>query len=310
MAIGPLAVITSGAVADSTSVDVSCADADGTSILLFRGESQIGAGLLASGVCTIAVVSLTEGDVIYASVTEKGNRCGRPVVVTTSSIRLSGWKTPTELNVVFPDGTTLAMPVDQFEQEFGFRPASIFDPEGTAAIIYPEYETPSAVTDLPIQFDLLINQKFGETQIFVQNVRNTKGSILVRFNGGSWGNTLSITSVVAANITIDVRGEDDTEFESRTVAVTISSVTVNQYDISYVIGYGVNSVSLKAHNMTSLQFRLEGFNVNWYDGSVYDINRWEKTFEPVPAGNYIGWVRPSGDTNPAHWSKIEFTKLQ
>ncbi|WP_138994001.1 hypothetical protein [Larkinella sp. C7] len=297
--------ITEGAFADSETVVVSCVDTDGTIIVLFRGYEMLGSGVIASGTCSISVSPLAEGDILVAYVLEQGNRAGIPVVVAASSITVSGWKTPTELNVKMPDGSLLSFPAQLFEETYGYLPASIYDPEGTKAIVYPEYESPAVGG---IQFDLTVIEKFNQTLLYVRNVRGIKGNVLVRFDGGSWSGTISKTVTANATVVIDVRGDDDTEFATRSESIVVASEPVTAFVLSRHIDYGNDSLNLINGNNDSVEFRLEPFDMTWRPGIIYQAGETRRIYLSVPNGNYIGWVRFPGDTNPANWGKLEITK--
>ncbi|GAB3272807.1 hypothetical protein GCM10027347_44700 [Larkinella harenae] len=190
-------------------------------------------------------------------------------------------------------------------KNYGYLPAPIYDPEGVGAIIHPEYEIPPVGG---IQFDLTIVQKFAETLLFVRNIRGIKGNPLVRYNGGSWTSTTSKTYTENVTATIDVRGEDDTEYTSRQESIAVDSQPTTAFYLTKHIDYGNNSVNTINNTNDPVEYMLEGFDMTWRPNMIYQAGETRYIYQNVPNGNYIAWVRFPGDLNPANWGRLPFTK--
>ncbi|WP_234733398.1 hypothetical protein [Tellurirhabdus bombi] len=303
-----LAEITSGAKAGSTQVKVTRTAANGTGIFVYRGALLLGSASLVAGVALVNLATpLATGDVIQASVTSKGNQCGNPVTVVANPIKVTGWKSATEVNVVQENGQQLTMPVSQFVQMYGYQPASVFDSIGTNAVLQPEY-VPAEVC--PIAFDLNTEKQAGQTVLTVTNVQNTKGGTLISWNEGPYSNTIAQTYTEATAVTIDVKGADDTTPLRRSIAVAILEATPENGSITGLswksdsIRRGFNAI---AHCQNQLQFRLEGFDFAWRDAIFYPPTQNEQIYHPVPNGSYTLWAREKGDSAEANWMSLTFT---
>ncbi|WP_234734796.1 hypothetical protein [Tellurirhabdus bombi] len=302
-----LAEIISGATAGSTQVKVTRTVANTTTILVYRGGLLLGQAGVVGGVATVTLsTALATADIIQASVASKGNECGNPVLVVANPVKVTGWKTPTEVEVVRADGMQLTMPVDVFVQNYGFQPASVYDPIGTKAILQPEYVQPDVC---PIGFDLVTEKQAGQTVVTVTNIRHTKGSMLVRWNEGGWGNTLAQTYTDPQTIKIDVRGADDETFLRRTVTIAILEATPENSAITGLswkfdsVSRGFNGI---AHCTNQLQFRLEGYDNDWKDAYFYPTSQNEVVYVPVPNGSYTLWARQKNDANDLNWASLTF----
>lgn len=305
-----LANITGGTFAGSESVRIECNDVNSTPISLYRGALLLGSGVLTAGACLIAVTPLAKGDILQACVSERGNRCGLPVVVAAANVQVTGWKSPTQVKIIKPDGTEQTLTVDAFEEQYGYRPIDIYDPEGTGAIIFPEYE-PEPVA--PICFDLVVEKTYGQTTVTVAEAENIKGALLVKFNTGDFSNATSKLFKAAGSVAVAVKGDDDTDQAERTVAVDILAAPATPAAAikGYVWRGGSDAggiVLLSINCEPQAQTRLLGFDSAWYNCNFYDPGWQERLWAGVPRGAYTIQIRLENDNNSANWINYPINK--
>lgn len=310
-----LANITAGAYHGSGFVTITAALPDSTAVVLYRGTLLLGSGLLASGSVVIPVAPLATGDVIQASVTERGNQSGEPVMVFDTANPPTGWRIPATVQVSNPDGTTSTLTAAQYEAQTGIKPAAVYDPSLIVSVIAPDPETiaQTTVSGSVIVFGLKIEQQVGQTVVTVQSVLNQNGNVLVRWaSTEGFGNTLSRTYTAASTITINVKGDNDTVYASQTISVAIFSPPTSTPAASDIAGVAwrqlgsANFVRVFIDSLKSCECRLEGFDMTWQTGVFYGINPdyQEGGFYPVPPGNYTIWVRVAGDTDSTRWKSL------
>ncbi|GAA4464183.1 hypothetical protein GCM10023189_43130 [Nibrella saemangeumensis] len=308
-----LAQIVSTPYEGATSVKVQCAVADGTPIFLYRGELLLGSGVIASQECTIAVAGLYERDVIQASVSQKGNLAGTPVIVQKLPVQVTGWATPTELEVWDADGNRLTMPADQFEELYGFRPAAYYDAEGVGAVVLPEY---SPLPQQTIQFGVNIIHQPGQTILEVVDVLFANGAPLIAFNNGPFSNLNTLTVTESTTVQVSVRGEDDTQAVARLLTVDVLAapsagpVTNGNPAIMWPSYWleGSSEVWPLAHSWQPLECNIDGFDETWRAPFFRIHTRQNFVYPGVGPGLYTIQFRVAGDTNPDNWTKVLFNK--
>ncbi|MBN8824447.1 MULTISPECIES: hypothetical protein [unclassified Spirosoma] len=310
-----LATITAGAYHGSGFVTVACNQANGTAILVYRGTSLLGQGVLSAGSVVIAVPALATNDIIQASVTERGNAAGAPVVVTASANPPTGWQTPDTVAVTRPNGSTEIIAASAYEAEFGVKPAASYDPRLKVSVVGPDPETIQQIVSTPILFSVLIDKQVAQTVVTVSNVTGQNGTPLVRWaSSEAFGNSLSRTFTAAATVTIDVKGDSDTAFVSQTISVTVfspSTSTPSASDIialAYSRGSGTDIIRGIVNAGKACQCKLEPFTSTWQAMEFHDFDCQDVGFYPVPAGTYTLYARVSGDTNSANWRSLTVVK--
>ncbi|WP_080056862.1 hypothetical protein [Spirosoma aerolatum] len=311
-----LATITAGAYHGSGFVTVSCAQANGTAILIYRGTLLLGQGILSAGSVVVAVPALAKGDIIQASVTERGNAAGVPVVVTDSANPPTGWQIPVTVQVTRQNGVIETLTASQYEAEFGVAPAKSYDPRLKTSVVGPDPETIQQVASTPILFSLLIEMQVGQTVVTVSNVVGQTGNVLVRWaNTETFGNTLSRTYTATATVTVDVKGDSDTAYVSKTVNIVIfnppapPSPTISDIiAMSYSRSTGTDILRGIINSKKACQCKLEPFTSVWKDMEFHAFDCQDVGFNPVPAGTYTLYGRVAGDTNSANWRTLTIVK--
>jgi hypothetical protein len=306
-----LADIISGATSSSQIVWVRLESGTGSQVLIYRGLVLLGSVTLTAAEGQVNLSQpLATGDLIQASVGERGMQSGLPVVVRATNFTVTGWKTPTEVNVSQPDGSVLAMPVDQFRKLNGYQPPSIFDPAGRRTILLPEFTPP----DLgEISFDLTIQQQPGQTIVTVNNVTHAQGAPLVRWLASeSFGNDMSRSFTQATTLAIDVRGAGDGDFVSRSISVSVlnPSAAPQSTDIvacSYRL-FGGPVVKVEVNSEKQCEAWLEGWEADFKMLQFYESDYQEYIWGGPPPGTYKVWVRVAGDTNQDHWKWFTLNK--
>lgn len=305
------AQIISGAIAGSALVHISAPDRDpGTDVLVYAGPDLLGSADLAAGVADVVLSRvLVAGEVIQASLVNPGDGCGLPVFVSSPGIVIGGWRTPSELDVTLPDGSTISMPADQFKEQFGYLPASIQDPAGVRANVYPEF-LPEQLRS--IQFSLTIKQVPGQTYVTVSNVTGTLGTPLVQWAASEpFGSDMSRVFAVNTALNLAVKGANDTTPATRNlnIEVTAASSGPSSGDING-LAFRFNNgpyVRVLANSVKQLQARLQGF-IDWQNFNFEESQYQECFFQGVPNGPYTIQVRVANDTNSANWKSLTITK--
>lgn len=304
-----LATITAGAFHSSQSVTVTCALANELTIVLYRGDNLIAQGTLANGAVVLAVAPLAKGDIIQASVTERGNQAGLPVLVSESADRLTGWRTPQTVKLSDTETITAA----EYEARFGERPAATYNPALVVGVVAPDPETiqTTAVVVAAILFDLSVIQQVGSTTVTISNVLNQLGNALVRWaSTESYGNAMSRSFTQSSTVTIEVKGENDTTPMSRTVNVPVFAPATttpggaNDIPVSYRLFNDNNYIRVNLNSLKGCECKLDGFSANWQACAFYGTDYQEATFNPVPLGTYTAIVRVAGDADSSRWKSV------
>lgn len=286
------AQISSGAVSGSTSVQVTATGGDdGTTVLVYSGSAQLGTATLARGAATVTLSrSLATGEILIASVTNPGDGTGLPVMVTPANIVVNGYRTPSELNVIQADGSTLTMTVAQFFSTYGYVPASIQDAMGDNVMNWPEYRALvnsggsnrgtvyQTVTVQTIGFTVLVSTGMNQTTLAVSNVTNQKGTVLVDFGAG-FATATSATFTTNQTVNVRVKGTQnvDADIVSQSVAVTVqsaaaASTTYTVTPVPYTVNTTVTTTIAVSFTLT-INFLLNSTtltvsNVAGHRGSV------------------------------------------
>lgn len=304
-----LATITAGAFHGSEAVTVSCALANGTVIVLYRGEYKVAQGVLTNGSVVIAVPPLAKGDILQASVTERGNQAGLPVLVLDTTDKPTGWRIPQTVKI----SDTVTLTAAQYEGQYGEKPAAVYDPALLLAIVEPDPESVEQPTTFtgPILFSIRTEQSVGSTTVTVSNVVNQQGNALIRWAPNeSFGNSWSRSFTQNATITIDVKGEGDTQPVSQTINVTVFSPSTSTPTASDIVAisyrlFNENTyIRVNLNSLKGLECRLDGFTSTWQTCIFYGTDYQEATFLAVPRGTYTAMVRVAGDTDSSRWRSL------
>ncbi|RYC66349.1 hypothetical protein [Spirosoma sordidisoli] len=291
--------------------------ADGTPILIHWGNVRLGLGYLAGGRVEVVLSRpLAADDIIQASVSEQGTQAGPPVRVLGTGAVLGPWVTPTEIQVTEDNGQVLNYPAVAFQSQYGYLPASVENTEGLSTLTYPEF-VPLPVN--PVMFDLNAERQGGQTTVTVANVRNQRGGILTRWSGETnWGNVLSKAFTVAGTYTVEVKGSQNTDAEAvnRQLAVTIQTpppaAPAPDARIAFYSWRNFGSqVYLFVNTTVEIQAQCpQSSDPSWREGVVYDnAYQREVLFENVPNGAVSVTIRVRGETNPAKYVTMNFTKF-
>ncbi len=304
------AQISSGAIAGSALIQVSAPDRqDGTDVLVYVGPVRLGKSDLAAGACSVILDRpLVAGEVVQASLVSPGDGCGLPIVVSEPGVVVGGWRTPTELEVTTPDGQTITMPVDQFKEQYGYIPASIQDPAGLRANVYPEY-LPEQIRQ--IQFSVQIRETPGQTFVSIQNVTGTIGMPIVQWaTNETFGSDMARSFTSSRTITLAVKGTGDATPATRTLDINVpSSAGSSAGDIVSLAYRFQNGPFIRAllNSTKQTEVRLLNF-ADWQESSNEEAQYQECFFQNVPSGTYTIQARVKGDSNSANWRQLTVTK--
>lgn len=311
MAIIP-ANITTGATDRSEVVTVAAAVANGTTVVVYRGEFLIGSGVVTTGIASVSVPPLSIGDIIQASVTERGNQAGIPVRVIADALAASGWLEPLTVKVTGQDGTTTVVSADVYESTYGETPGAVYDPLAGGQTRLPDDYDKAPTVELG--FDLSIIQQAGSTSVRVIP-RNGEG-LLVGWNGAAPSSPAPLNLLASANVSIAVvRDNDPTKTITRTIGITVlpaptSPSTPAAGDIM-AAGYqlmGNGFIRARINSNKPCEAQLEGYSTDWKPGISYGPQYQEVDWPgPVPSGIYTVHCRVIGETNVANYTNFIIT---
>ena len=294
------ATITEGAYNLSERVSVTAAVANGTTVVICRGEFLIGSGTTTSGLVLIQVPPLAIGDIIQASITERGNGAGIPVRVGPNPIAATGWLKPETLLV---EGDLLT--VAEYEETYGETPGAIYDPVAAGQTQLPaDYDR---VPPVELGFDVETMQQAGTTTVRIVP-RNGEG-LLVGWNGATPTSPAALTLTSSATITVAVQRDDrPTTTLSRSLSVVVlpaptAPSTPAAGDViaaSYRL-FGGGFVRALINSKKNCEALLVGHTTTWQPGVTHGPQFQEVDWVPVPDGNYTCLIRVIGETNPANY---------
>jgi len=299
------AEITAGAVNNSTSVTVTASVANGTIVVVYRGGFWLGEGVIASGVATVPVLQLATGDIIQASVNERGNQAGIPIPVEAGTTQPTGWLDPASVRVTNPNGTSTDYTASGYTSTFGEQVGSIYDPAGSGLTTTPpEYEPADQVE---LGFDVSVTMQPGQTSLLV--IPRSSEGILVGFNGGALGSNAPFTVTASGSVAVAVKRDDSPVTLSRTVSVTVLPApevgTPSAGDITsyaYRLYEGSNNVNVFINSAKLCQARLNGDS--WVTANFYGSRYQEVAYNAVPGGTHLVEIRVNGDTTAANWKSM------
>ncbi len=304
--------ITAGAYTGSELVTVSAVLANGTTIVVCRGEYVLGSGTVTSNVATIAVPPLASGDIMQASVSERGNQSGIPLVVSASPTQTTGWLDPATLVVTNADGSTTTYTVASYIATFGETPGAYFDPLTAGLSRLPaDYDNRPSVE---LGFDVQQTMQAGTTVVRI--VPRLGEGILVGWNGATPSSPTALTLTTSATVAVSVQRDDAPGVTlSRSLSVLVlpaptAPSTPAAGDIiaaSYrLLGNGF--VRALVNSNKACEGLLVGYTTSWTAGISYGPQYQEVNWPgPVPSGSYTCQCRVIGETNPANYVNFIIT---
>ena len=302
------ASITGGAFNGSTSVSVTCTGiANGTTILVCRGEMVLGSGLVASGAATVPVLTLATGDIIQASVTTRGNGCGLPVVCKTAQTAPSGWVKPTSVAVTNPNGTVSTYEGALIETLLGETLPALYDPRAAGLTrLVPEYV---ALPPVELGFDVEQLMQAGKTTLRV--VPRSGELLLVGWNGADPASPAPLVLTSSANITVTVVRDDQPATplsRALSVAVLAAPAAASAPAAGDITSAGWRNMSqnfIRAliNCLKPCEALLSGYSTEWKTATMRENGFQEADWGgPVPNGTYTCIIRVIGETNPANYT--------
>ncbi|MCX6217609.1 hypothetical protein [Spirosoma sp.] len=308
--------ITAGAYNLSEQVTVSAAVTAGSTVVVYRGEFLLGSGLVSSGQALVAVPPLATGDIIQASVTERGNQSGIPVMVSVNPILTTGWLDPDTLLVTNADGSQTTYTVANYIATFGETPGSYYDPMAAGLSQLPADYDKKPVTELG--FDVQQVMQAGSTVLRVIP-RGSEG-LLVGWNGATPGSPAPLTVTTSATVTVSViRDDDPTVTRTRSISVSVlpaptSASTPAAGDIiaaSFRVMNTGGYIRAMVNSSKPCEGFLVGYSSSWIPGTFYGYLYQEIDWTgPVPTTGPITYtvqVRVIGETNPANYTNFLLT---
>lgn len=304
--------ILSGAWSGSELVTVLFPDLGSVSVVVCRGEFVLGTATTADGVAQVAVPMLAAGDVIQASVTERGNKAGIPVRVMANPSTTSGWLNATTVRVTNPGGSHTDYTVADYIATFGEMPGAVYDPLKSGLSKLPADYDNRHGTELG--FDVQQVQQAGSTTLRV--VPRSGESLLVGWNGATPGSAAPLTVTASASVPVSVvRDSDQSATLTRNLSVIVlpaptNSATPAAGDITSACwrNYGGGFIRAMINSAKPCEAQLVGYDAAWKPGTNREATFIEVDWSgPVPSGTYTCNCRVVGETNPANYVSFIIT---
>ncbi|GAB4023284.1 hypothetical protein GCM10028808_73250 [Spirosoma migulaei] len=306
--------ITGGAYASSVLVNVAADVDNGTTIVVCRGEFVVGSGLVTDGTANVVVTPLASGDIIQASVTERGNQAGIPVRVDVNPLSATGWVKPDMLETTLEDGTVLNVPADAYAESFGEVAGAIYDPVTAGATLLPaDYDKEPLIE---LGFDLETTQQAGTTTIRV--VPRGNEGLLVGWNGASPTSPAALVLTTSATITVAVERDDNPGIIlNRSLSVIVlpeptypSAPAAGDIKSSCWRNYGNGFIRAMINCLKPCEAQLVGYSSTWIPAITRETNFQEADWSgPVPAGTYTCNIRVVGEEDSANYYTYLITVL-
>lgn len=294
--------IVSGAFDGSTSLLIAAGVNNGVVIVVYRGDWVLGSGVAESGMVTVPVTRLATGDVIQASVTERGNQAGIPVTVQPSSVEATGWLTPLTVRVTGPDGEVTEYSAADYLATFGEKAGDFYDPLQSGLSVLPADYDRQPITELG--FDVEQVQQPGTTTLRV--LPRTAGGLLVGWNGATPTTPAPFTVTASGTVNVRVLRDDAVGELTRTVSVNVlpgSAATPSAGDITSAAWrlFGSSEILVFINSSKPCEVLIAGYSSDFVPATFYGFKYQDINFAPVPGGTYTCRVRVIGETNPANY---------
>lgn len=287
-----VAVITSGFVAGSNSVNVTADVADGVLVLIYDDETKdlLGTGSITDGTDSVAVSPiLYSGQRVIAYLVAFGKDTYGSVVVTDSEVENTGWETPETVN-----GT----PYVEYLEAGGAALPDLYTPE-ECRNFSRDRDAIDRVLNVPITFLLRqIESLAGTIQILVENIENALGGYKVKFDSDAEGATTNKTYSADGSYSVKVWGANQTIADAIEVEYTLVMPTATvdfganvidlyaSIDFGYTGSPGQRAITLIAHSSVACEFQIDG-EFTW-EGGVWQTSglSFRSNIKLVPAGEY------------------------
>jgi hypothetical protein len=297
-----LAIITSGFVAESTSVEVTVDVADATIILIYDDETKdlLGSGSVTDGIANVAVApALFSGQRIIPYVSAFGKDTYGSVIVTDSEIENTGWKVPETVDSV---------PYEDYLEAGGVALPDVYDP-AHCRNYSRDQDAIDRVLDVPITFLLRQVESLGGTvQVLVENIENAQGGYKVKFDSDAEGATTNKTYSADGSYSVKVWGANQTIADAiqvdynlvmPTASVEFGTNVIDLFaniDFGYLGSPGQRAITLIAHSSVACEFQIDG--VFTWQGGVWQTSglSFRSNIRLIPAGEFT--IRARNASSP------------
>ncbi len=293
-----LGLIYQGFEDGSTSVKVSAAQPDGTTIVLCNEDdlSVLGTGTTTGGDCTVTLATpLIVGQRIIAFVGEADIAAGREVL--ESGYLSTGWKRPTAITV----GETEYTP-EEYETETGNEVPDIYDPLCVNRVAELNFSNSAFTSQTPITFTLTIDR--SNDALTTVTVSDAAGAddFLYKFDNDAAGT--DPIKVYSADGTFQVQvidAADAAHYTTKVYSVDVTAPAPPVSEISnasYVQSAGVFPIiDIIADSTPALECKIDGVMGGYVDMVFTGGKRWKYAGTPLATtGTYNVRVRVKSDT--------------